>query len=264
MAQISQFSVVDPAAKLSDSVVVGPFCTIGPNVTIGEGTTLQSHIVVTGHTEIGRNNKIYAFAAIGIEPQDKKYRGEPTRLVVGDNNVIREHCTLSTGTVQDHGETKVGNNNLLMANTHIAHDCQIGDNIILANNVGLAGHVVIEDNAIIGGQVGVHQFIHIGKGAKLSGGTMMRQDILPFTYYQGNPGKPFGINMEGMKRQGYSKDSIYVAREVYRIIFREGKTVKEATDEINELISKLTDPVSIEIATLMRDFMNSSARGLAR
>ncbi len=264
MAKIHPTSIVDKNAQLHDSVVVGPYCTIGPNVVIGEGTTLQSHIVITGHTTIGKYNKIYAFAAIGIDPQDKKYRGEDTRLVVGDNNVIREHCTLSVGTVQDHGETKIGNNNLLMANVHVAHDCQIGNDIILANNVGLAGHIVIHDRAIVGGQVGLHQFIKIGTGAMVSGGTMMRQDMLPFTYYQGVPGKPYGINMEGMKRQGYSRDAIHAAREAYRIIFREGNTIEEATTQINSLIETLSDTGAIEVCKAMRDFLKIASRGLAR
>ena len=173
MAQIHPSSLVDPQAKLAENVVVGPFCTIGPHVEVGEGTTLQSHIVLTGHTKIGKNNKIYAFAAIGIDPQDKKYRGEETQLIIGDNNVIREHCTLSVGTVQDKGITIIGNGNLLMANVHVAHDCVIGNDTIIANNVGFAGHVHVADDVIVGGQSGIHQFVKIGKGAMLSGGSMV-------------------------------------------------------------------------------------------
>ena len=185
MAQIHPSSLVDPQAKLAENVVVGPFCTIGPHVEVGEGTTLQSHIVLTGHTKIGKNNKIYAFAAIGIDPQDKKYRGEETQLIIGDNNVIREHCTLSVGTVQDKGVTIVGNGNLLMANVHVAHDCVIGNDTIIANNVGFAGHVHVADDVIVGGQSGIHQFVKIGKGAMLSGGSMVRQDCIPYGMYQG-------------------------------------------------------------------------------
>lgn len=162
MAQIHPSSLVDPQAKLAENVVVGPFCTIGPHVEVGEGTTLQSHIVLTGHTKIGKSNKIYAFAAIGIDPQDKKYRGEETQLIIGDNNVIREHCTLSVGTVQDKGITIIGNGNLLMANVHVAHDCVIGNDTIIANNVGFAGHVHVADDVIVGGQSGIHQFVKIG------------------------------------------------------------------------------------------------------
>lgn len=264
MAQIHSTSIVDPSAKLAHSVVVGPFCTIGPDVEIGAGTTLQSHIVMTGRTVVGKNNKIYAFAAVGIDPQDKKYRGEPTRLVIGDNNVIREHCTLSVGTIQDEGVTIVGNDNLLMANVHIAHDCVVGNSTIIANNVGLAGHVHVGDDVIIGGQSGVHQFVQIGKGAMLSGGSMVRQDCIPYGMYQGYPAAPFGINLEGMKRHGYSRAAMHAAREVYKLIFRDGKTVAEASASIVAYADTLTDEQAKKVCELMRSFMEKASRGLAR
>lgn len=264
MAQIHPTSIVDEAAKLADSVVVGPFCTIGPNVEIDEGTTLQSHIVVTGHTQIGKNNKIYAFAALGIDPQDKKYAGEPTKLKVGDRNVIREHCTLSTGTIQDNSITIVGSDNLLMANVHIAHDCVIGNGTIIANNVGLAGHVHVDDDAILGGQTGVHQFVRIGKGAMLSGGSMVRQDCMAFCMYQGYPAAPFGCNFEGMKRHGYGRAAMHAAREVYKFTFREGNTVAQALELIDQYIGGLQDEQAIAVAKIMRESLASSARGLAR
>ena len=264
MAKIDPTSLVSPDAKLDDSVVVGPFCTIGPNVTIGAGTTIQSHVVITGITFIGSNNKIYAFAAIGIDPQDKKYRGEPTRLVIGNGNVIREHCTLSTGTVQDNSLTTVGDRNLLMANVHVAHDCIIGNDTIIANNVGLAGHVHVDDDVIIGGQSGVHQFVRIGKGAMLSGGSMVRQDIIPYGMYQGYPAVPFGVNLEGMKRHGYSRKAMHAARDAYKIIFRDGNTVAEAVTAINELFASLDDEQAKNVCLLMRNFVETSQRGLAR
>lgn len=264
MAQIHPTSIVDPKAQIADSVYIGPFCTIGPEVKIGEGCWFQSHIVVTGNTTIGKNNKFYAFAAVGIEPQDKKYRGEDTRLVIGDDNVIREHCTLAVGTIQDESLTTVGNRNLLMANVHIAHDCKVGDDTIIANNVGLAGHVHVMDHAIVGGQAGIHQFVRIGQGAMLSGGTMMRQDVLPFCNYQGYAGSPFGVNIEGMKRNGYPREAIHTAREVYKLIFRSNLNVSEASEAIKELCQTLTDPKSIEVANIMREFMETSQRGLAR
>ena len=205
----------------------------------------QSHIVVTGKTTIGSNNKFYAFAAVGIEPQDKKYKGEDTRLVV-------ETTTLSVNTAhfplvlsRDKGLTEVGSNNLLMANVHIAHDCRVGNNTIIANNVGLAGHVVVCDDAIIGGQSGIHQFVRIGRGAMLSGGSMMRQDVLPFCNYQGYPGAPFGVNIEGMKRHGYSRDAIHTEREVYKLIFRSNLNVSEASEAIKTLCAEITDPQSV-------------------
>lgn len=264
MTTIHPTSIIDPSAKIAENVFIGPFCTVGPNVTIGEGTWIQSHVVLTGITEIGRNNKIYAFAAVGIEPQDKKYAGEPTRLVVGDDNVIREHCTLATGTIQDNSLTKVGNRNLLMANTHIAHDCIVGDDTIIANNVGLAGHVTVGNNAVLGGQSGVHQFVRIGEGVMLSGGAMVRQDVMPFTYAQGNPAKAFGLNLEGMKRHGYGRDSLRAVRDVYKIIFRENLTVGEAVAKINEFIAGLQDSQSIHCCEIMRNFLQSSERGVTR
>lgn len=264
MANIHPTAIIAPEAKIADSAVIGPFCTVGPEVTIGENCWFQSHIVVTGNTTIGKNNKFYAFAAVGIEPQDKKYRGEDTKLVIGDENVIREHCTLSVGTVQDQGLTSVGDRNLLMANVHIAHDCRVGNDTILANNVGLAGHVVVMDSAIIGGQSGIHQFVRIGKGAMLSGGSMMRQDVLPFCNYQGYPGAPFGVNIEGMKRHGFSREAIHAAREVYKLIFRSNLNVSEASEAIRTYAAELTDPKAIEVADIMRTFMETSPRGLAR
>ena len=264
MANIHPSSIVDPAARIADDVVIGPFCTIGPNVEIGAGTTLQSHIVVTGHTVIGERNKIYACAAIGIDPQDKKYRNEPTRLVIGNDNVIREHCTLSTGTIQDHSLTQIGDGNLLMANVHIAHDCVVGDGTIIANNVGLAGHVHVGNDAIIGGQSGVHQFVRIGRGAMLSGGSMVRQDIIPYGMYQGYPAAPFGINVEGMKRHAYTHTAIRAARQAYRLIFRDGNTIAEAVTAINALADSIDDEQAKKVCALMRDFIESSPRGIAR
>jgi len=263
LVNIHPTAIVDPAAKIGDGVYIGPFCTVGPNVTIGEGTWIQSHVVLTGIADIGKNNKIYAFACLGIDPQDKKYAGEPTRLVVGDNNVIREHCTLATGTIQDEGLTSIGNGNLFMANTHIAHDCRIGNGTIMANNAGLAGHVVVEDDVIIGGIAGIHQFVRIGKGAMLSGGTMLRQDVMPFIYVAENPGRAFGVNLEGMKRHGYSKETIKAVREVYRIVFRENNTVPEAVEKINAFIEGI-DEQSASCCILMRDFLASSKRGITR
>lgn len=264
MAKIDKTAIVDPKAKLADGVEIGPFCTVGPDVVIGEGTRLESHVVVKGHTEIGKNNRIFPFAAVGIEPQDLKYHGEPTKLKIGDNNTIREHCTLSTGTIQDQGVTIIGSNNLFMANVHIAHDCVVGSGTILANNVGIAGHVQVGDNAILGGQSGIHQFVRIGQGAMLSGATGMRQDVVPFCMYQGIPGKPFGCNVEGMKRHGYGKEAIHAAREVYKLTFREGKTIAEAVNSINQYMAALRDEQSKKVCELMRDFIATSQRGLAR
>jgi UDP-N-acetylglucosamine acyltransferase len=264
MATIHPTAIVDPKAQLADSVYVGPFCTIGPDVKIGEGTWIQSHVVITGITEIGCDNKIYAFAAIGIEPQDKKYKGEPTRLVIGDRNVIREHCTFSTGTIQDESLTRVGNDNLFMANVHVAHDCRIGNGTILANNVGLAGHVRVEDDVVIGGQAGIHQFCRIGKGAMLSGGTMLRQDAITYGMFANNPGQILGLNLEGMKRHGYTRDAMRAVREAYKVIFRDGKTVPESLEALDALVSGLEDEKAKECVGLMREFLATSQRGVTR
>ncbi|MBQ8829616.1 MAG: acyl-ACP--UDP-N-acetylglucosamine O-acyltransferase [Burkholderiaceae bacterium] len=264
MATIHPMSIVDPRAEIADSVYIGPFCTVGPNVKIGEGTWLQSHVVVDGVTEIGRNNKIYAGAAVGIEPQDKKYAGEPTRLIIGDNNVIRENCTLSTGTIQDESVTIVGNNNLFMANVHIAHDCRIGSGTIMANNVGLAGHAHVGDDAVIGGQAGVHQFVRIGKGVMIAGGSMIRQDVMPYTMVAGHPASSMGLNLEGMKRHQYTREAMRAVREVYKIIFRGGYTVVESIEKINEFIQQLEDESAKQCCCLMRDFLQESKRGVTR
>lgn len=186
MAQIHPSSIVHPEAVLADDVIVGPFCLVGPKVQIGAGTHLRSHVCVEGRTTIGSGNVIYAGASIGCDPQDKKYAGEDTALVVGDNNVIRENCTLSIGTVQDEGITRVGSDNLFMANVHVAHDCRVGDHTIIANNVALAGHVTVEDWAIIGGQTGVHQFVRIGAHSMVGGASAALRDVPPYVICSGN------------------------------------------------------------------------------
>ncbi len=262
MAQIHAFSIVDPAAQLADDVVVGPFCTIGPNVRIGAGTVLISHVNVSGHTEIGERCKIYPNASIGCDPQDKKYAGEPTRLVIGDDNVIREHVTISTGTVQDQGITRVGSRNLFMANAHIAHDCVIGDDVILANNVGLAGHSTVANHAILGGQAGCHQFCRIGEGAMVGGGSIILMDVPPFVICNGNPAEPHGLNIVGLRRAGYDIKALNAFKAAYKIIYRDGLTIAQATEALTALISQ-TPQVARELQ-LMRDFIGTSQRGIIR
>ena len=183
MAQIHPSSIVDSRAQLADDVVVGPFCLIGPDVVIGSGTVLNSHVTVAGRTRIGKNNRIFQNAAVGCEPQDKKYQGEDTALEIGDDNVIRENCTISIGTVQDHGITRIGSRNLFMANVHIAHDCQVGSDTIIANNVAIAGHVLIEDFVILGGQAAVHQFCHLGRNAMIGGAAGVLRDVPPYVIW---------------------------------------------------------------------------------
>ena len=203
-------AIVDPAAKLDPSVNVGPYSVIGPDVTIGAGTDVGPHCVIDGVTTIGRDNRFYRYCSIGGMPQDKKYDGERTELIIGDRNTIREFTTFNTGTVQDGGKTVVGSDNWIMAYVHIAHDCRIGDNTILANTVQLAGHIEVQDWAIVGGMTGVHQFCKIGAHSMVGGGTSLVQDVPPFVLASGNDGacRPAGINVEGLKRRRFSTIAI--------------------------------------------------------
>jgi len=239
-------AVIDPSAKLADGVSVGPFSVIGADVVIGEGTEIGSHVVIEGPTNIGKENKIYSFAAIGGDPQDKKYSGEVTRLEIGDRNVIREYCTLSRGTAQDTGVTRLGDDNWIMAYVHIAHDCQVGNNTIFANNATLAGHVVIEDYAILGGFTLVHQFCKLGAHCFTAMNSVISKDVLPFTMVSGHMAKPHGLNSEGLRRRGFSADSINYLKKAYKFIYRSGLTLEQATekletmggecDEVNQLL----------------------------
>src|SRR5690606_12993164 len=203
----------------ADGVTVGPWSYIGPGVEIGEGTEILSHVVVKGPTVIGKNNRIFQFSSIGEECQDKKYAGEPTTLVIGDNNVIRENCTIHRGTTQDRGETRIGSHNLLMAYVHVAHDCVVGDHAILANCATLAGHVTVGDFAILGGGTMVHQFRHIGPHSMAAGG---------------QSAQPHGMNVEGLKRRGFSKDELLALRRAYKIIYRQGLTTEQALEELEK------------------------------
>ena len=225
-------AIVDPSARLAENVTVGPWSYIGPDVEIGEGTEILSHVVVKGPTRIGRNNRIFQFASVGEECQDKKYAGEPTTLVIGDNNTIRESCTIHRGTTQDRGETRIGSHNLLMAYVHVAHDCLIGDNTILANCATLAGHVDVGDWAILGGGTMVHQFCHIGPHSMSAGGSIVLKDIPAYVMASGQSASPHGINIEGLRRRGFDKDTLLRLRRAYKIIYRQGLTIEQAIAEL--------------------------------
>jgi UDP-N-acetylglucosamine acyltransferase len=214
-------------------------------VEIGEGTEILSHVVVKGPTTIGRNNRIFQFSSIGEECQDKKYAGEPTTLVIGDDNVIRENCTIHRGTVQDRGETAIGNGNLLMAYVHVAHDCSIGNNTILANTTTLAGHVTIGDYAILGGGTMVHQFCNIGIHSMAAGGSIVLKDIPAYVMASGQSAKPFGINMEGLRRRGFSKDALMALRRAYKTIYRQGLTTAQAIEELEKTTAELPEVVPL-------------------
>lgn len=264
MAKIHPSSIVDAAAQLADDVQVGPFCWIGPHVRIGAGTVLKSHVTIHGRTTVGERNVIYAGAALGCDPQDKKYAGEPTTLSVGDDNVIRENCTLSIGTVQDEGHTSVGSRNLLMANVHVAHDCRVGNDTIMANNVGLAGHVHLEDHAIVGGNSGVHQFVHIGAYAMVGGMSAVLRDVPPYVICSNNPCAPHGLNAIGLRRAGFSSQCLMLLKECYKALYREGQLVADFAKEAEAIIERAEDPDTRARLQHFRDFVVASPRGIIR
>ena len=251
-------AIIDPSAKLADGVSVGAFSIIGANVEIGEGTSVASHAIINGPTQIGRDNKIYSFAAIGGDPQDKKYAGEATTLVIGDRNVIREYCTISRGTIQDSGVTRLGDDNWIMAYVHIAHDCQIGNNTIFANSTTLAGHVEIEDYAILGGFTLVHQFCKVGTHCFTAMNSVISKDVLPFTMVSGHMAKPHGLNSEGLKRRGFSSDTLSQLRKAYKIIYRSNLTLDQAIKKLEPMVAECT-----EIGQLL-SFIKNVSRGIVR
>lgn len=257
-AVIHSTSIIEDGAVIGANVKIGPFCIVGGQVTLGEGTTLTSHIVINGITDIGRDNYIYQFASIGEDNQDLKYDGEPTRVIIGDRNRIRESVSIHRGTAQGGGITRVGNDNLLMINTHVAHDCQVGDHCIFANNATLAGHVEVGDYAIIGGMTAVHQFCIIGSHVMVGGCSGVAQDVPPYIIAQGNHATPFGVNIVGLKRRGFSHEALLAIRNVYKLIYRSGKTLEEIKPEIDTLAEQHP-----EIQAYV-DFFARSTRGIIR
>ncbi len=255
---IDQRAIVDPSAKIASDVTIGPWSIIGPNVEIESGTQIGSHVVIKDNTKIGRNNKILQFASLGEAPQHINYRGEPTRLEIGDNNLIREFCTLNRGTVQGGGVTRIGNNNFIMSYVHVGHDCQIGNHIIFVNNASLSGHVHIDDYATIGGFVGVHQFCAVGAYSYVSRAAMVTQDVLPYTIVVGNNVTVSGINTVGLKRRGFSENTIRALRNAYSIIYRRGLTVKQALIELQGMVAEYP-----EVQLFISGLQNSS-RGIIR
>ena len=251
-------AIIDPSAKLAEGVSVGPFSVIGAGVEIGAGSQIGSHVVIEGPTRIGCDNKIYSFAAIGGDPQDKKYAGEATELEIGDRNVIREYCTISRGTIQDAGVTRIGNDNWIMAYVHIAHDCQIGSDTIFANNTTLAGHVTIEDYAILGGFTLVHQFCKIGAHCFTAMNSVISKDVLPFLMVSGHMAKPHGLNTEGLKRRGFSPQALSELRRAYKIIYRSGNTLEQAIEKLVPMAKNCN-----EIAQLLL-FLKGVTRGIVR
>ena len=225
-------AIIADGAQIADDVEIGAYSIIGANVSIGSGTWVGPHVVIEGHTTIGKNNRIFQFCSLGAIPQDKKYAGEPTRLEIGDGNTIREFCTFNIGTAQDVGVTRLGNNNWIMAYVHLGHDCQIGDNTIFANNATLGGHVHVGDWVILGGFTSVHQFCHIGDHAMTAFSSAVAQDVPPYVMAHGNRAVPAGINAEGLKRRGFSPEQIRTVRNAYKSLYRKGLGFDEARAEI--------------------------------
>jgi UDP-N-acetylglucosamine acyltransferase len=262
MTQVHATAVVDARAELADDVVVGPYAVIGEHVSIGAGSRVGAHCVVEGHTTIGRGNRNFQFASIGAPPQDKKYAGEPTRLEIGDGNTIREFCTLNTGTVQDTGVTRLGNDNWIMAYVHVAHDCQVGSHTIIANATQLAGHVHLGDWVFLGGLSGVHQFVRVGAHAMTGFQTRLSQDLPPFVTAAGNPATATGINQEGLRRRGFSPERIGQIKQMHRLLYRQGLTLAAGVSAIEALRGQQPDS-DVDIA-LMLDFLARAERGIVR
>jgi UDP-N-acetylglucosamine acyltransferase len=262
MAQIHPTAVVDPAAELADTVSIGPYAVIGAGVRIGEGTTVGAHTTIEGPTTIGRDNRIFQFASLGAAPQDMKYRGEPTELVIGDRNTIREFCTFNRGTSQDVGVTRVGDDNWIMAYVHLAHDVQVGDHTVLANNATMAGHVHIGDWCVIGGLSGIHQFTKVGAHAMVGFQSHVSQDIPPYMTVSGNPLGVHGFNAEGLRRRGFSTERIAQVKQMHRLLYRKGLTLEQAKAEIAALKGQVAEG-DADVALLL-DFLAASTRGIAR
>ncbi|MFO1221302.1 MAG: acyl-ACP--UDP-N-acetylglucosamine O-acyltransferase [Burkholderiaceae bacterium] len=262
MATIHATAVVDAKAELDAGVSVGPYAVIGPGVRIGAGTQIGAHCVIDGRTTLGRDNRIFQFASIGAPPQDKKYGGEPTRLEIGDGNTIREFVTINTGTAQDAGVTRLGDDNWIMAYVHVAHDCQLGSHLILANAVQLAGHVHLGDWVFLGGLSGVHQFVRVGAHAMTGFQTRLAQDLPPFVTAAGNPAEAQGINQEGLRRRGYSTERIAQVKKIHRLLYRQGLTLAAAREAIGQLAGEL--PEADADVALMLDFLGAAERGIVR
>lgn len=258
MSGIDARAIVDSAARLAPDVRVGPFSIIGPDVEIGAGTWIGPHSVIQGPTRIGRDNKIYQFASVGDAPQDKKYAGEPTTLEIGDGNVIREFCTISRGTVQDRGTTRIGNNNWIMAYVHIAHDCIVGNNTIFANASSLAGHVTVDDYAILGGFTLVHQFCSIGAHCFTAMNSVISKDVPPYIMVSGHMAEPHGLNIEGLRRRGMSPETLRQLRKAYKILYRSSLTLEQAIEQLATMVGACA-----EVGPLV-EFLHKSQRGIVR
>ena len=262
MTQIHPTALVDSQAELAEDVTVGPYAVIGADVRIGAGSSIGAHCVVEGHTTIGRDNRLFQFASVGAAPQDKKHAGEPTRLVIGDGNTIREFVTLNTGTAQGGGLTSLGDDNWIMAYVHVAHDCRIGNHTIIANATQLGGHVHLGDWAFLGGLSGVHQFVRVGAHAMTGFQTRLSQDLPPYVTAAGNPAAATGINAEGLRRRGFSAQRISQVKQMHRLLYRQGLTLADSLTAIDALRGQL-EGSEADIALLL-DFLAQAQRGIVR
>ena len=262
MTAIHPTALVDGKAELDPSVTVGPYAVIGAAVRIAAGSTIGAHCVIEGRTTIGRDNRVFAFASLGAAPQDMKYGGEPTELVIGERNTIREFCTFNRGTAQDAGATRIGDDNWIMAYVHIAHDVQLASRTILANNATLAGHVHVGDWAIVGGLTGVHQFVKIGAHAMTGFQSHVAQDVPPFMMVAGNPLAVHGFNIEGLRRRGFSRERMAQIKQMHRLLYRDGLTLEQAKSAIAALQGQVPDGDAD--VRLLLDFLAASTRGIAR
>jgi UDP-N-acetylglucosamine acyltransferase len=251
-------AIIHPGAKLGTKVSVGAYSIVGEHVEIGDNTRIGPHVVIEGHTRIGQANCIFQFCSLGAAPQDKKYADEPTRLEIGDGNTIREFCTLNCGTVQDAGVTRLGNDNWIMAYVHLAHDCQIGDHTIFANNAQLAGHVHVGDYAILGGFTGVHQFVRIGAHCFTAIATVLVHDLPPYVMAAGDSAKPYGINVEGLRRRGFSAESMAAIKRAYKTLYKSGLTLDQARERLAEQAATCDEIVPLA------EFLQGSTRGIVR
>ncbi|CAK0767056.1 acyl-(acyl-carrier-protein)--UDP-N-acetylglucosamine O-acyltransferase [Gammaproteobacteria bacterium] len=251
-------AVVDPGASVAPDVTIGPYSIIGPNVEIGAGTRIGPHTVIQGPTRIGRDNQIFQFASIGDAPQDKKYQDEPTELHIGDGNTIREYCTINRGTVQGGGITRIGNDNWIMAYVHIAHDCQVGNHTIFANAASLAGHVNVGDWAILGGFTLVHQFCTLGLHCFTAFGSVIGQDVPPYVLVSGHMARPHGLNTEGLKRRGFSSETLRQLRQAYKVIYRSGLTLEQAIARLREMMAECPE------IGLFVEALSKATRGIIR
>ncbi len=258
MTRIHETALVDPAAELADDVEVGPYSIVGPKVRIGAGSRIGPHVVLTGRTTIGRDNRIFQFASLGEEPQDKKYADEDTELIIGDGNTIRELCTFSRGTAQGGGKTVVGDDNWIMACVHIAHDCIVGSHTIMANNASLAGHVIVEDWAILGGYALIHQFCTIGAHSFTGFASHVNQSIPPYVTVAGEKARAKGINTEGLKRRGYTPEQIQQVRRAYKLLYRSGLRTEEAREQLAAMAAEH------EEVQPMVDFLDSTEKSFIR